>query len=125
MNKYIISICLSFLYLALGVSILTLDRLCVMDILYLFTCRPVNLSTCPPGLTGHEIIPECRTLWIYPTCSLVDLSTCSQRLTVAIFSSGVVKRYIDVQCIMGRPYMPRCHPVKLSPTFGRSRGEYR
>ena len=53
------------------------------------------------------------------------MSTCSQGLTVAIFSPGPVKGYIDVQCIMARQYMHRGRTVKLSPTFGRSRGEYR
>ena len=68
-NKYIISICLLFLYLALGMLILSLARLCVMGILYLFTCRPVNLSTC----RGHEIIPDIMDIPFLFICRPVNM----------------------------------------------------
>ena len=80
-----------------------------LDIMYLFTCRPINLSTCPSGLidpgvyrevlgimgetlylstqgdmlTGRHVTnTESKALWVFRTCSTVDLSTCLPGLRI-------------------------------------------
>ena len=75
----------------------------------------VHLSTCQPVPMGTQAMKYYLSAghYGYTFFSFVDLSICSQWLTVAIFSSGPVKRYVDVQCIMGRPYMPRGRPTVL------------
>ena len=50
----------------------------IMGIPYLFTCRPVNLSTCLPGLTGQEVnigVQGIMGISYLSTCRPVNLST--------------------------------------------------
>ena len=76
-NKNIIFICLSFLHLALGVLILSLDRLCYMDILHLFTGHP--------RLTGQE-----ANIGEQYIMGIPYLFTCQPFLLSNLFSSSVI-----------------------------------
>ena len=57
-------------------------------------------------------------LWVFFTCSPVDLSTCLPGLTGPAVNIGV-------HGIMGIQYLVTCRPVTLSIKVERSRGKYR
>ena len=57
-------------------------------------------------------------LWVFRTCSPVDLTICLPGLTGPAVNIGV-------HGIMGIPYLFICRPVNLSSRVERSRGKYR
>ena len=58
MNKYRISITNNLSKLRIDTPRAKYKNERQMDIMYLFTCRPVNLSTCPSGLTDQKVNKE-------------------------------------------------------------------
>ena len=91
----------------------------LMGILYSFTCRPVNLSTCLAVLTGQDVnIKECRALWIFRTCPPVDLSTCLPGLTGAEVNIGVQGAGHYGYFVL--VHLSTCHPYRSSTASGYS-----
>ena len=77
------------------------------------TCSPVDLSNCLPGLTGQEV-----NIGVQGNMDISYLPTCLPGLT----GPDVSKLY---QGIMVNPYLFTCRPVNLSTRVNRSRGKYR
>ena len=82
---------------------------------YLFTCRPVNLSTCLPRLTRPEAnIGEQGIMgnsYLF-TCLPVNLFTRVDRTRDKYRTRD-----------LGFPYLFTCRPVNLSTRVDRSRGK--
>ena len=91
-----------------------------MGIPYLFTCRPVNLSTRVDRSRGKY-----RSAGHYGYSVLVHLSTCQPDLSTCLPWLTGPDVNILYQGIMVNPYLFTCRPVNLSTRFDRSRGKYR